>query len=115
MSVMEICDSIERLITDEYDRGVDRTLQTMREGFEEELADATEAARLAGFEEGYDEAKEVFQKEGIEDVKVQAYDRGFRSGQQDGYNAAWNDARAEKELNQRRTAQQPRRLGGHGC
>jgi flagellar biosynthesis/type III secretory pathway protein FliH len=64
-------------------------------------AEGADEGRLKGFEEGYDEAKEVFDPEGgYMDVKIQAYDRGFRDGQQGSFNAHKTH----------RT-----RLGGHGC
>ncbi len=83
-TVMEIADAIERLIQNEYDRGYNDADEARRSECEVLVDEAHDESRLAGFEEGYDEAKEVFQKEGIEDVKAQGYDLGYRAGQEDG-------------------------------
>ncbi len=100
-SAIEICDEIERYGQREYDRGEEALRDELEGEYESMIGEIEDAARLKGFEEGYDEAKEVFQQEGIEEVKAQGYDLGWRAGQQ----------HLEDAVN----AVKRQRLGGHGC
>lgn len=141
MTSIEICDAIEQYGEDQYDRGENDGVTQCEESCEQQIEGTRDATMLKGFEEGYDEAKETFDPEGgYEDVKVQAYDRGYRighasglvEGQDEGYAKGYTEGReagwqrglksgreqgrdAEKLDAEATLVSHRSRLGGHGC
>lgn len=95
-----------------YDAGARRVESEEREKCDERVNETAEHSRLYGFEEGYDEAKLVFDPEGgYEDVKVQAYDRGWRAGEQ----AALNGMKTHRSMTTGEWGGCSRSSGEWGC
>jgi hypothetical protein len=106
-TMLKIEDVLTDALADSFDEGFEEGHKAGRGYFmAEALPELLAEAKLKGFEEGYDEAKLVFDPEGgYEDVRVQAYDRGFRAGQDD----------ALKQCEHQNYDPPRQRLGGHGC